>query len=502
MAPPLDAHPLEIIPTENPVYNDLYRLASEGLVPLWATSARPLTRREVAQLIAWSLDRLAVDRSIAAPAEMIRLERLVLEFSDELALLGYRVVEPPQGPSAQAITGWGVQVNRALVWRVESGVPPILDGSRIPDPGSRNWASDTGSWLRLEFTGTYGLGPMFAIGTVVRQPLAPEPTPPIVDRLYLTVGGQDALAEVGTMTHWWGPGWRGAFLLSDNTGPLETLRVSTASDRLRLVKLLAPLSVADERYLYAMRADWLVTDTVRLGVGESVVASGGVYLPYALNPLPLATYGLGLWIRQQQMGLTDNYNIALDFDWRLGRGTILYGEAYADDLATGGSPFPTVGGATAGLFFENPLHDGRTTLRLEHSQATNWIYTTTDGVNNYVRNGKALGQWCAPDCELWSAELSTDAGAGATLRLGYDLVRKGEGQLGQIWSSPADAWANLYLSGVVETTQAWRLRYAWAAGPDSRHEIGVTWSSAINAGHVAGQTQEDWLFWWEARYAF
>lgn len=484
---PVQAHPLRVIPADDRVYADLYRLATDGLAPVWAMSLRPLTRLEAAQMVARALDRLFADRTPFAAADLAMLEHLVLEFADELALLGYRVVDPPRGPSALAITGWGVQIGRAIVSRLASGTPPWFEPA-------------AGSAFRLEVSASVGLGPVMAVGIDLAQPLLPDPAAPRADRLYLTLRAHNGVVQAGLDEHRWGPATGGAFLLSDNAGALETVRWSQAWERLRLTKLLAPLSYADGRYLYGTRLDWLATDAVRIGVAETVVASGGVYLPYALSPFPLIAHGLGLWVRRPE-GYTDNYNVAVDFDWRVGIGTVLYGELFVDELETADSALPSRGGATAGLYIAHPFSDSRTDLRLEHARTTNWTYSTTDDMNEYVRAGKALGHWCAPDCELWSAELLRRMSADAIFRIGYDVARRGEGQLGQTWSSPAEAWTNLYLSGVVETTQAWRLSAVWS-GPAGRQELGVGWSTAANASHVAGQTREDWWAWWEARFEF
>jgi hypothetical protein len=137
---------------------------------------------------------------------------------------------------------------------------------------------------------------------------------------------------------------------------------------------------------------------------------------------------------------------------------------------------------------------------LEHSRATNWIYATPGGTNNYVRMGKAMGHWCAPDCEQYSADLSRRLNSSATVWTGVDLVRKGAGQLGQVWANPTDAWTNLYLSGVIETTTAWHVRYSWDPRMDFRYDLGVTWSFVSNAGHVTGASQQNVFFWWEGRY--
>jgi len=484
-ASPALAHPLEIVPSDDRIYQDLARLTALGLTPMWATTARPLTRLEIARLVARALDRLA-GRPRMAPADLEPLERLVLAFSDELPLAGYQVVEPPQGFSAKTITGWGFWVKRAAVGRVESGVAPWFE-------------TQTGSAFRFEVTGTMGFGPTLAVGTRVQEPIAPQFTAPLVDRLYLSTDSGTFGARVGTMTHWWGPGSRGTFLLSDNAGAVESMRFSAEWPRLRLVKLLAPLSVSTQRYLYAMRTDWLPTDTLRIGFSEAMVSSGDVFLPYVLSPVPLLNYVLGLSVRQQQ-GFSDNYMAAVDFDWRIGGGTILYGEVYADKVSSSGSPFPSTGAATAGLVLGSLLGDPRNDLRLEHSRATNWIYATPGGTNNYVRMGKAMGHWCAPDCEQYSADLSRRLNSSATVWTGVDLVRKGAGQLGQVWAGPADAWTNLYLSGVIETTTAWHVRYSWDPRMDFRYDLGVSWSFVSNAGHVTGASQQNVFFWWEGRY--
>src|SRR2546428_4375644 len=189
------AHPFDLVPFDDASYADLYRLAAAGLAPLWATTVRPLTRLQLARMVARSLDRLVADRAAFSPDSLLTLEQLVLQFADELALVGYRVVQPPQGPSAQTVTGWGVRLNRALVWRVESGTPPSSNGFRIPAPGSRRWASDAGGLLRLEVAGTAGLGPLLMVGARLEHALLPGPLTIGIDPLYDCASGETLLAQ-------------------------------------------------------------------------------------------------------------------------------------------------------------------------------------------------------------------------------------------------------------------------------------------------------------------
>src|SRR5256712_5475901 len=209
---PAEAHPLDLVPFDDISYADLYRLAADGLAPLWASTVRPLTRREVARVVAQSLDHLVVDRTVFSRDNLITLEQLVLQFADELALLGYRVVEPPQGPSAQAVTGWGAQLARAFVWRAESGTPPSSDGFRIPAPGSRRSASDAGSWFRLEGSRTAGLGPLLMVGALLEHAGLPGPLTIGIGLLYASAGGDTLLAQAGPGPPLWGARARGGLL--------------------------------------------------------------------------------------------------------------------------------------------------------------------------------------------------------------------------------------------------------------------------------------------------
>lgn len=439
-------------------------------------------------MLALSLDGVAAHPAAGSQAGLMTLERLALQFADELSLLGYQIVTPPVPPSAMGISGWGVRTRRAFTWRAASGTAPWFE----PEAGSTAGA---------EIGAIAGLGPRLVFGIDLQSNLVPAPAGTRIDRLYISGdGGEWGRVQVGLDRGWWGPGSRGAWLLSDWPGSVETVRWSLEWERLRAVKLLAPIGLQTGRYLYGMRLDWLLTDNMRIGLGESVLVSGGLVLPYALSPIPPITYGIAN--SRRQAGLPDNYNIAVDFDWRIRRGTILYGELFIDELATSPDPYPSRGGATAGIFLANPFRTDRTTLRVEHTRSTNWTYTTPGSANDYVRDGRALGHWCAPDCELWSAKLSHHASSNAVVQVNWDFVRRGEGRIGQSWPGAADAWTNLYLSGVVENTQSWRLRYIWMSEARSRHEVGVGWSSVANAAHVPGAARQDWFFWWEARHAF
>jgi hypothetical protein len=70
-------------------------------------------------------------------------------------------------------------------------------------------------------------------------------------------------------------------------------------------------------------------------------------------------------------------------------------------------------------------------------------------------------------------------------------VRKGEGKVGVFFTSQAEAWQKLFLSGVVE--------HSLMAGFDTPFDsagwtgkIGPWAAYRVNADHVAGATRVDW----------
>ncbi|MDR7555334.1 MAG: capsule assembly Wzi family protein [Armatimonadota bacterium] len=457
------ASPNAFVPADHWTYTALYRLAARGLAPLWTTSARPLPRLELARMVADALER-AAQRETTPMSEGVRADLAALrdEFADELrALAAARAGQPLPAAVAVGVAGTA---------RLLDGAPP-------------RFVRHTGGGVeltRLSLAGRFG----------------------------------DVAAWAGHEPLWWGPGYRGAFLLSENTGSLTSLTVTLASGPLRVTKLIAPLSAPgvlpappvpsmltspgplallatpapSERYLYGLRVDWLARDDLRVGFGEVMVGVGGLSPLYALNVVPGLAYAIALRVRAPTYD--DNYNFTLDVEWRPRPGIVVYAEAYVDDLVGPGNPFPHRLGGTAGLFLADPFADGRTSVRFEHSRATNWIYATPNPAGAYIRDGRALGHWCAPDCELWSVAVVRALSPAASLTVGYDLIRKGEGVLGQTWTDPDDARRRYYLSGVVETTHALRVVAIWTHRLSHRPPagFGVASPSGLLPAHLAGTT--------------
>jgi hypothetical protein len=448
--------PNAVVAADHWAYPALFRLAAEGLAPLWAASVRPLPRLEVARMVSEASARAAQREAAGIPlAASMRADLAALrdEFAAELRLLH----EERAGQRPSAGTGSGVAIGAAGTARAAGGVAP--------------------RFARVERGGLD------------------------LDRLYLGARAGDVAIQAGRDTVWWGPGYRGAFLLSDNTGPLDYLGLSLTTERFRLTKLIAPLA-DPERYLYGLRVDWQARDDLRIGFGEVMVGPGGLSALYALNVVPGLAYGIAYFARAPA-AYNDNYSFALDADWRPRRGVVVYGELYVDDLVVFDpyNPFPHRLGGTVGLYLADPFGDGRTSLRFEHSRATNWIYATPNPAGTPLRAGRALGHWCAPDCELWSVTVARTLSSVAVVLVGYDLIRKGEGRLGQTWTDPNDAWRRYYLAGIVETTHALRATATWARGA-VRGAATVAWTSTANAGHIAGATRQDWHVLVETTYGF
>jgi hypothetical protein len=477
------AQPAAHVRSDHWAYEALHGLAAHGLAPLWAASARPLTRLELAEMIRDVIAIVGSERRRFPPSALETLDRLAIEFADELARLGLRVTGAPG--TVAGTEPAGVRLHKVLVARIVEGTPgrDVPAGARQGGVGlGLVWGGDR---TALTIEGVWRLGA--------------DTTGVALDRAFVG-GARDGLTmQVGRDALWWGPGGRGAFLLSDNAGPLDFARASYTRGTVRYSKMVA--SLGDGRLLYGTRVDILARPWLRIGLGEAIVAGGSFYPLYVLNPIPIvANYGLSLWDRARGQGQNDNYLFAIDVDWLVRPGVLVYGEALLDDLAFDGDLPHRIGG-TVGVLLADPLRNGRTSLRLEFAAVTNWVYATPEGQNAYVRRGRVLGHWMAPDAVLLSVVATHQLRPGASVQLVFERLRKGEGQLGQLWTNPSEAWSRAFLSGVVEVTDTWQVRYRWMDSPQTAHVVGVSWSSIANAGHQIGQRRQTLWVWWDARFA-
>lgn len=457
---------LSFIPLDHWAYESLDRLASLGLVPLYALTSRPITRIEARRLVA-----AALAKTITADPGIVRaaredLRRLAEEFSVDVAA---------------AATVGGVAASGAV------GRP--LSPGRFPGASSLALEWPIGSAASIAGR---------AVGSV-------EAADPPRSELYASFNLDSTAVQVGRMPLWWGPGSRSSLLLSDNAGTLPAVRLSAGNPRVRLTKVIASLERPVEpggatALLVGTRLDWQATPRLRLGLGETIVTTWGNSLTvlHLVHPLPFFFSAMASAFLHDIVGAPHNAMAGADFDWMIRPGVRIYGAAMIDDFPGWPARTGWRGGLLGGLHLADPFQDARTSLRLEYSMVTNGTYSygwRWEGLQ-YAYLGRSLGHWLGPDGDDLYVELSRQVSPTVTARLSYAYTRRGEGFIGQPPPGPED-W---FLSGVVERrhTLGLQIHRIHSLSLETRFRAEV--ASLANAGNVAGARATEWHLGFDATY--
>ncbi len=454
---------LSYVPLDHWSYQAFYRLASLGLVPLDAVSARPITRREARRLAVEALARArTTDPKIVGLVES-DLHRLGGEFSAD---------------STVEIQARGVVNNWAQEFTPDRslGVSSAAAGLSLSD----DW---------------------FLFGRVVG---GDSPGDPPAGEIYTSLKLGAVFLQLGRTSSSWGPSLRTGLLLSDNAGTLPLFRLTADLPQARLTKIVASL----ERYggappgpvvLIATRLDWLLTPLFRLGFNESLVTAwGGPLTMYDfLEPIPVLSQIIAGYEFHDRLGQARDSTVAVDFDWLLQPGTRLYGVGFVNDMPERIAERLARIGVLAGVFFADPFKSGDTSLRLEYSAVTNGTYTyPTFPVLAHAYLGRSLGHWLGPDGDDLYLELSRHLTPSSDMQFSYAYTRHGQGRFGQPMPSPAD-W---FLSGVVETRNTFGLQLQTIHPPSFETRYRAEIASVTNQGNVAGANGWEWRLGFEATY--
>lgn len=439
------AQPHSYLPLDHWAYGALARFVSWGLIPSYLLASKPLTREEVARLILMA--REGERGNLLGPADRELLQALWEEFSPEIA-------QPSGGRGGGSVTV-GVSGRAGTV-------------ATLTTPPSQGLPSG------VEGQVSVGLG-------AVALDASAGAGGPSIRRLALSGAFGPVRVELGREALWWGPGTRGALLLSDSAGPLDMVRLTWDASRFRFTKVLAQLDQPG-RYLAGTRVDWQVSPSVRVALSETAVAfPSPIFWYHLVNPAPaVLTDLLGMWDLQSRWGANDNFLVGVDFDARIRPGVLLYGEIMYDDIQSwqplleGITLFPTNPsryGLQAGLYLADPFRDGRTEVRLEYARIYNWTYGHGLSDRRYDLRGRPLGHWLGPDGDDLAVIATRRLSPREDLEVWAALTRHGEGRIDRGPASPEDAWRNRFLSGTVETRYSLGASWTRRSGPNT---VGVS----------------------------
>lgn len=389
-------------------YDAIEKLANYGMIKSAMLSTKPFSRLEMARLVAEAQDSLD---QMEEPPEVLTaiVERLTREYRAELVEIG-------------ACAG---SHSDSTLKPVEDPYGKYLYATKTPDLENRRGdVFRRGSNFRSGFASRGTYLDTFAFYVHPEYVGAPEGDNK-VDLIegYGKIGLGPIEIEAGRDSLWWGPGYHGAIIMSDNARPFDMIKVSTPQP------VLLPWIF---RFLGPLKAEWFLArledDRRRYPDASGADPIGHPYLTgvrVSIKPHPLVELGasrvaqfgghgrpgLGFFDyfkplfalnnRGESSGTNSDNQIA-GFDASLLvplpqnpllRSVRFYADAAGEDEA---GLFPSKWGDLLGMQFNDILKTGRTDFRIEYADdivpdSPFVFYTHSTYTSGYTYYGRVIG---------------------------------------------------------------------------------------------------------------
>lgn len=262
------------------VYLSLERLISIGLIDSALMSTRPITRLEAARLFVEAINSFKykeIDEELYKAVENI-LTKAKKNFKDEFAIL-----EVTGGIKAMSFIKPIDEID--FTYGFLDGEYPVYNNEGIVYGTKNNHFLMFSSKSKLFNTVSLYYQPYFIYNQNLKNE---EETEFDLQKAYLKVNISNIEFEVGRDSLWWGPGYHGSLLLSNNTEPFDMLKISNPRPILlpMMLRYLGPLKTTfflskleDERpildpYLYGLRVNIKPIPSLELGVSHIAIFGG------------------------------------------------------------------------------------------------------------------------------------------------------------------------------------------------------------------------------------
>jgi hypothetical protein len=370
------------------MYTAIEKLAIAGLVGPQVLNTKPMSRMEMARIVATLLEKIREDEE-GRFARRTDLEpvlyRLMEELAPELGALGVRT---------------GVEQVEAQRWLT---LQPLSHLQARAFAVRRDFNPEDSQGLKLArpYDGTVGFDSFMQVGNFMSGYIYPEfqidkdhQDGRIVEG-YLKLQYKNLAVRFGREAIWWGPGYHGSMLFSNNAPPLDQFRIGTAEPFILpwFLKYLGPTRMellyarleANRDFPHTVLGSWRVDfsplEPLELGVARTV-QMGGQGRP-AMNPLDyLVALGASSDSVNSKYQTNQLYTIDgtlrlhdVDRVFPLSRDLALYAELEVDDTCCNANWWPLKPGYMVGLYLPNLFRSDDTDLRVEWAMSTSIDYT-------------------------------------------------------------------------------------------------------------------------------
>lgn len=392
------------------VYDALERLVLAGLVDRAVLNTKPLSRVEAARMVAQAIGAINKDQSgtFNTRGDLPELlDRLIAEFRTEMRDLGGVKTPLDLGPPSGFLSGRPLDSAQLRAGFANRRYSLVNNQGRRLENGLNNWIStehraQIGDFLSLYLNPEFHGNEEFWSGRLLGG--------------YAKLTLRNVELTAGRESLWWGPGYRGSMLLSNNAHPLDQVRLGTA-EPLHLPWLLEYLGAIKgmffvarlnedrefpDPYLTGLRIDIAPSRYLELGFGRIVQFAGRGRRTKAEDfPRIFFTSGRD----DPDSPLDTNNLLAIDGTLRLpdagryifvARDLMLYGEMGWDDTTTG-LFVPDRPGFLAGTLLSGLLGSSDTDLRLEYAKTSTLSFTHHLYRTGYQYRGHVLSHFIGTD---------------------------------------------------------------------------------------------------------
>jgi hypothetical protein len=445
------------VPLDHWSYDSIDKLIGQGLIDSSMMTTKPVSRFEMARHIAEADEKFQQLKSSNEIIEGV-LDRLKKEFEPELATI--RAVE------GQPILDFAKPIEDPYLKYVYAKSTPDIENSRGDN-------LDKYSNLRAGFASRAQVFDITAFYAHIEYPWSSENEGQNVELIEgygkLMLGRYEI--EAGKDSMWWGPGYHGSMLMSNNAEPFKMIKLSTPSPVSLpwIFKALGPFKIVwfltqleDDRpvpepLLTGLRVNFKPHPAVELGLSRTMIFGGEGQGTYSFNDYFKALFGRNESLsgdkENDQLGGFDA-SILLPIDWLMPAKSLkLYTDWAGEDEAGG---LPSNWGYLYGIKLFDIFKTGKTDLCIEYANDhvsgkpnvfyTHWLYEA-----GYTYKDRIIGHFMGTDSEDLFFRLTHYLNQDIILGLQYDTEKS------NLSSSPQPTIDRFQSDITIFTTKDWRL---------------------------------------------
>ncbi len=430
-------------------YDALHTLVLSGLAGRVVMNTKPMSRREMAVILADIIRRIERNQ-VWQFAHRTDLQDTILALMDEftpellaLGVTGYGIKK--EAPRTLEIKPLEHLQFRAAFTTNSAANVENSNGERY-DVGM-NGRVTSSSWFEAAGILAGYVQPEYEIGSETNRGQLIEG--------YLKARGGPVELVVGRESLWWGPGFHGSMLFSNNALAMNMIRLRTANQVTLpwvFADLLGPMKfelffgeLEKERAFFpnskvtGMRINFSPTPWLEVGAARSIVFDGGGDRP----DLPWYRYPF-VHVHGNRPG-TEGDTSAGDNRWQadasirladvgryvpITRDAEIYADVGWDDTCCGTFYVPIFPGGIVGLYLPNLFMSPDTTFRVEFANTTRIQFTQGVWQDGYERKGQVISHFVGTKGRDLFFRLTQRLTPQIDVGIDVDLARIGRTQFG------------------------------------------------------------------------